>query len=154
MCGVTLMTAGISLDLIDRRAGPASEMSHTRRNAKRAYRPIIDTAVAQVFAINLVELSRRSRGRANVALARQVAMYVAHVACGLSFTEIGTLFDRDRTTVAHACSIVEDRRDDPMFDTVLELLESAVLNMLYFPRQEDQSASQDRAPIMQNKKDE
>lgn len=95
-----------------------------------SYRRIIDHAVAQVFAVTRVELSRQSRGPAHVALARQVAMYLAHVSCGLSFTQIGTLFDRDRTTVAHACAVVEDRRDERMFDAVLEILECAVVSMV------------------------
>ena len=50
-------------------------------------------------------------------------MYLAHVTCGLSLTEVGQVFARDRTTVAHACSRVEDQRDDPAFDRALELLE-------------------------------
>jgi hypothetical protein len=33
------------------------------------------------------------------------------------------LLERDRTTVAHACQVVEERRDDPRFDRVIELLE-------------------------------
>lgn len=98
-----------------------------------ACRRIIEYAVTHVFAIPLTELSRASRGQAKVAFARQVAMYLAHVACGLSFTEIGKIFKRDRTTVAHACSLVEDRRDETCFDLVMELLECAVLNMLGRP---------------------
>ena len=39
-------------------------------------------------------------------------MYLAHVTCGLSLTEVGEVFARDRTTVAHACGRVEDLRDD------------------------------------------
>lgn len=102
-------------------------------------RPIIDRAVSQVFAIQLVDLSQQTRGVAKVALARQVAMYLAHVSVGLNFTQIGELFERDRTTVAHACGVIEDRRDDPLFDTVLELLECAVLNMLQFRGQPQES---------------
>jgi chromosomal replication initiation ATPase DnaA len=93
----------------------------------------MEAAVARVFGVEHGELCRATRGRAPVALARQVAMYVAHVACGMTLTEVGQLFDRDRTTVAHACAVVEDRRDDPIFDRVLELLEWAVPSML-FPR--------------------
>lgn len=89
-------------------------------------RTVIEGAVAQVFGVRHAELFRATRGKARVALARQVAMYLAHVACGLSFTEVGLLFGRDRTTVAHACRVVEDRRDDPVFDRALELLEWAV----------------------------
>jgi chromosomal replication initiation ATPase DnaA len=82
--------------------------------------------VLQVFGLALGDLRRATRGRAKVALARQVAMYLAHVGCGLSLTETGRLFARDRTTVAHACGVVEDRRDDPTFDRALDLLEWAV----------------------------
>ena len=59
-------------------------------------------------------------------MARKVAMYLAHVACRLSLTDTGKLFNRDRTTVAHACAVIEDRRDDPLFDRALDLLEWAV----------------------------
>ena len=89
-------------------------------------RAAIEHAVTQVFGIAGHDLRRATRGRANVALARQVAMYLAHVGCGMSLTEPGRLFDRDRTTVAHACGIIEDRRDDPLFDRALDLLEWAV----------------------------
>ena len=89
-------------------------------------RAAIEHAVTQVFGIAGDDLRRATRGRAKVALARQVAMYLAHVGCGMSLTETGRLFDRDRTTVAHACGIIEDRRDDPLFDRALDLLEWAV----------------------------
>jgi chromosomal replication initiation ATPase DnaA len=89
-------------------------------------RAAIEHAVTQVFGIAGRDLRHATRGRAKVALARQVAMYLAHVGCGLSLTETGRLFDRDRTTVAHACGIIEDRRDDPLFDRALDLLEWAV----------------------------
>ena len=94
----------------------------------------IEGAVEQVFGVKHGELLRATRGRARVALARQVAMYLAHVALRLSFTEVGELFGRDRTTVAHACRVIEDRRDDPVFNRVLELLEWAVPT-LASPRQ-------------------
>jgi chromosomal replication initiation ATPase DnaA len=98
---------------------PAALHEHFRRAA-------IEHAVTQVFGIPGHDLRRATRGRAKVALARQVAMYLAHVGCGMSLTETGRLFDRDRTTVAHACGIIEDRRDDPLFDRALDLLEWAV----------------------------
>jgi chromosomal replication initiation ATPase DnaA len=53
-------------------------------------------------------------------------MYLAHVGCGVSLTEVGRLFERDRTTVAHACGLIEDKRDDPDFDYRLDHLERAV----------------------------
>jgi hypothetical protein len=60
------------------------------------------------------------------AFARQIAMYLAHVGLGISMAEIGRAFGRDRTTVVHACHVIEDRRDDARFDRVLDHLEEAV----------------------------
>ncbi|MCW5721270.1 MAG: chromosomal replication initiator DnaA [Devosia sp.] len=68
-----------------------------------------------------------SRCRAGAARARQIAMYLAHVVFGASLAEIGLAFGRDRTTVSHACGLIEDLRDDPAFDAELERLESVLL---------------------------
>ncbi|MCH9808571.1 MAG: hypothetical protein K0U74_12640 [Alphaproteobacteria bacterium] len=83
----------------------------------------IEYSVSRVFAIPADDLRSATRGRATVALARQAAMYLAHTVCGLSLTEVGRLFERDRTTVSHACALIEDQRDDEVFDQLLELLE-------------------------------
>lgn len=83
----------------------------------------IEVSVSRVFAVPVEALRTATRGRAHVALARQTAMYLAHVVCGLSLTEVGRIFERDRTTVSHACALIEDRRDDHLFDQLLELLE-------------------------------
>jgi len=53
-------------------------------------------------------------------------MYLAHVGGGLPMTEVGRMFARDRTTVSHACAVIEDRRDDPNFDRALAVLEFAL----------------------------
>jgi chromosomal replication initiation ATPase DnaA len=90
----------------------------------------IESAVAAVFEVGIEDLRGRTRGSARTAFARQVAMYLAHVGCGVSLTEVGHLFERDRATVAHACGLVEDRRDDPDFDYRLNHLEQAVSCLL------------------------
>jgi hypothetical protein len=59
-------------------------------------------------------------------MARQMAMYLAHVAFRLSFTQVGQLFGRDRTTVAHACGVIEDLRDDHILDRALTVLAAAL----------------------------
>jgi chromosomal replication initiation ATPase DnaA len=86
-------------------------------------RQMLEQAVPRVFMVASTELWSQTRGRPSAAFARQVGMYLAHVTCGLSLTEVGEVFARDRTTVAHACSRVEDERDDAGFDRALELLE-------------------------------
>lgn len=67
---------------------------------------------------------RASLRKSNVAFARQLAMYLCHVAANMSLREISTLFGRDRTTVSHACHAIEDRRDCPTFDKQIEFLEN------------------------------
>ena len=89
-------------------------------------KPIVEAAVSLVFSIDVGWIRSDSRGRAQAAQARQVAMYLAHCAFSLSQTEVGRIFNRDRTTVAHACALVEDRRDDPLFDRTLSNLEEIV----------------------------
>lgn len=87
--------------------------------------PVIEHSVANVFDVAASDLTGPSRGRARIAFCRQVAMYLTHVHLGLTLTQTGLLFGRDRTTVAHACEIIENSRDDPSFDQSLELLERA-----------------------------
>jgi chromosomal replication initiation ATPase DnaA len=82
--------------------------------------------MSRSFAIRSRELWSETRGRPPAAFARQVAMYLAHVSFGLTLTEVGQVFARDRTTVAHACGLIEDRRDDPTFDRSLDLLEGVL----------------------------
>lgn len=89
-------------------------------------RHALEDTVAQVFAIERERLSQPTRGEAAVARARQVAMYLAHTSYGLSLTEVGELFGRDRTTVAHACRLVEEHREDLAFDRAMDLLEGVV----------------------------
>ena len=92
---------------------------------------LIIQAVASAFGISERELRASTRRCAAVAFARQVAMYLAHVACGYSLTEVGILFQRDRTTAAYACRKIEDCRDDPNLDFCLDCLESAVRGWIF-----------------------
>jgi hypothetical protein len=84
---------------------------------------LVEAATAAAFAVPVDELRAPSRRAPAVAFARQSAMYLAHVVLGLSYSAIGRLFRRDRTTAAYACQLVEDRRDDPAIDRVLHTLE-------------------------------
>lgn len=85
----------------------------------------LEGLVTHTFGLGRDDLRAASRGEAPIAFARQVAMYVAHVWLAMSLSEVGRRFERDRTTVAHACRVVEDRRDDPRVDRVVTALESA-----------------------------
>ncbi len=63
------------------------------------------------------------RGDTHLALARQSAMYLAHVVGQLTLNEVATYFKKSRTTVSHSCTNIEDRRDSPIFDMQLEYME-------------------------------
>ena len=84
---------------------------------------VIVAHVAPEFGVRPADVESVARGSQQAAFARQVAMYLAHVGFGLDFATIGACFQRDRTTVAHACRVVEDRRDDIWFDCRMAALE-------------------------------
>lgn len=43
-------------------------------------------------------------------------MYIAHTMFGLSMSEVAYAFSRERTTVKHACHLIEDMRENEGFD--------------------------------------
>ena len=100
------------LPLSDPRAVAAVDLASRR----------LDVAVAEVVAPR--------RGTRRVALCRQVAMYLCHVQLGISMTGTGRLFGRDRTTVAHACRLVEDLRDAEHMDQLIAELEAALHSVI------------------------
>lgn len=85
----------------------------------------LEALVGTALGTGIGAIRAGQRGSAAEALARQTAMYLAHVSLGLSLSQVAANFGRDRTTVAHACARVEDRRDDPAFEQTIACLESA-----------------------------
>ncbi len=63
---------------------------------------------------------------------RQIAMYLCRVVLSLSYRSIGEGFDRDPTTVIHACAVVENRRDSRAYDGSIERL-SRSLEAVFAP---------------------
>ena len=90
---------------------------------------VVVSVVSSGLLIDPAHVMGPTRSRAPIAFARQVSMYVSHVALGLSLTEVGRKFGRDRTTAAHACRLVEDLRDDRDFDFALDHLAAATLKL-------------------------
>lgn len=99
-------------------AGEGAERERARR--------LLAGLVASALAVTETEILAPHRGQADHAFARQVAIYLARTRLGLSFTEAGQLFGRDRTTAAHACRTVEERRDERGTDRIIEYLDGAV----------------------------
>jgi hypothetical protein len=83
---------------------------------------MIDIAAA-LFNVSGRELRQPGRTGTGISRVRQITMYVTHVVMGLSMADVGRGFGRDRTTVLHACHLIEDMRDDAEFDAIVALIE-------------------------------
>ena len=79
--------------------------------------------VAAARGVPTRQLLASSRGEADVAQPRQLAMYLMHVVLGRLYLDVGRFFGRDRTTVSYACALIEDMRDDAEFDAEVSRLE-------------------------------
>ncbi|NHK29566.1 hypothetical protein FF098_016785 [Parvularcula flava] len=82
---------------------------------------------AHAYDMTLDQMLAKNRCRAWIAEGRQVAMYLTHVIGQVPLSDTGPHFGRDRTTVAHACARIEDRRDEDYFDNGLMRLESLMM---------------------------
>ena len=82
--------------------------------------------VAFALRVSLTEILESRRGAAEAAQARQIAMYIVYVGCGISLARVAAAFNRDRSTVSYACQRIEDRRDNAQFDEWLEGLEETL----------------------------
>lgn len=78
---------------------------------------------ASVIGVPASEISLSRRSSRRVSTARHLAIYLVHTAAGLPLAQVAELFGRDRTTAAHACRLIEDRRDDRGFDAEVNELE-------------------------------
>ncbi|PPD45549.1 MAG: chromosomal replication initiator DnaA [Methylocystis sp.] len=84
-------------------------------------------AAAAVAGVPSRAIASPFRCRAPVARARQLAVYLHHVALGASLSACARHFCRDRATVRHACAVIEDLRDDPAFDCWATRLETSLM---------------------------
>jgi hypothetical protein len=96
------------------------------RHQEAAPADLIATLVAPAFAVAPGDLVSARRGSAEIAFARQTAIYLARTKLGLSYAEAGAGFGRDRTTASHACRVVEERRENPRIDALLDCLERTI----------------------------
>lgn len=95
-----------------------------RRAADDAAALLVASVVGYGLGVPEDEILTLERGSATAAFARQVAMYLCHTGFELSLARVAAAFGRDRSTVAHACHCVEDRREEPQFDVWITALEA------------------------------
>lgn len=96
------------------------EMFNNKRHSTITVDSII-RMVADFYKLSLADLKGKKRSK-NIALARQVAMFVIREVTEYSTTEIGLEFGgRDHTTVMHSCSKIEQMvKFDPGFDAAVQ----------------------------------
>ncbi len=86
--------------------------------------------VAHAYGVPLDDIRAPSRGAKQAALARQVAMYLAHIVFAMSMTHVARGFGRDRSTACHAIQRVEAMREDPELNRTLGWLEATLRGVL------------------------
>lgn len=96
---------------------------------------LVAAIVAIEFGVTGPSLFSKSKGPSHLSFARQVSMYLVHVVYQVNLSRVARVFCRDRSTVSHACHVIEDCREDPYFDEKIANLEiflghAPVLNRL------------------------
>jgi chromosomal replication initiation ATPase DnaA len=80
--------------------------------------------ISALRRIPLYDLLDDQRGLAAVCETRQLAMYLVHVVLSRPQDEVGRLFGRQRSTVAHACQVIEDQREAPEIEREIARIEA------------------------------
>jgi len=108
-----------------RRARCRNEASRLAGRAIQSHQTkLAIAAVSLEFGVTELDLKSPKSQSRHIRFVRQVAMYLVHVVYELNHTHIARLFAKDRSTVSHACKVVEDSRDDGVFDLKLIRLEN------------------------------
>jgi len=115
----SLTKATISIDL-------AKEVLHNtlRGNSREVTVESIQKTICDYYNLKINDLKAKRRTK-NIALPRQVAMYLARKHTATSFPIIGSKFGgRDHSTVIHAAKTIERKiKEDPQMQTTIEKLE-------------------------------
>ncbi|HMQ58471.1 MAG TPA: helix-turn-helix domain-containing protein [Rhizobiaceae bacterium] len=83
--------------------------------------------MAAIFNVPGKELRESGRPTREIGRIRQIGMYAANTALGLSMAAVARGFGKDRSTVVHACHLIEDMRDDASFDALIGKVERIVV---------------------------
>lgn len=96
------------------------------KDQRRITGDLIQQAVADYFGVTVADMKAKRRNR-EISIPRQIAMYLTREMTELSLTQIGLCFNRDHTTVIHACEkITEDARVNVSMASNLEDLRRAI----------------------------
>ena len=98
--------------------------SQHRIDKNNAY--LATSLVGYALELKAEKILLPERGSREMVRARQVAMYLTHVGLGMSLSRVAAAFERDSSTVAHACHRIEEMRDESAFDLWLDALEQGL----------------------------
>lgn len=101
--------------------------SQQRIDRNNAY--LAASLVGYALELKAENILMRDRGPRDMVQARQVAMYLTHVGLEMSLSRVANAFERDRSTVAHACHKIEEMRDEAEFDAWIETLEKGLMTV-------------------------
>jgi chromosomal replication initiation ATPase DnaA len=93
----------------------------------------VRAVAARAAAIPVRALEEPGRGPAGLTRLRRLSIYLAHVELGLPAAAVARAFQRSRRSVAHACRLVEDQRDNRAFDVQITALAAAARAELVRP---------------------
>jgi chromosomal replication initiation ATPase DnaA len=98
-------------------------MSDKTQQQEKALAQLVCAIVAIEFGVPSAGLISRTKGPAHISFARQVAMYLMHVVFQVRIAKVSRAFTRDPSTASYACHLIENEREDPLFDQKLQKLE-------------------------------
>lgn len=110
-----------------------SELVSLRAMATHTKLNLAFNLAALVYGVDLQALGDRQRVGRRISEARQVAMYLANVTFQVSYDDIGEYIDRNRGTVRYGIERVEDRRENVVFDALMESLENLLAWLMSGP---------------------
>lgn len=97
---------------------------------KKMLAKFVNQMVATAYEVTGDHLFNNARGNSREIRARQISMYLMHICLSFSLTEIARIYARDRTTIGHACRVIEDMRDTPVFDDRIIEMEETIQTVI------------------------
>lgn len=78
-------------------------------------------------------VNRKGRMSRTAVRVRRVSLYLAHVALGWPLERVGHAFGINRQTVGTACARIEDARDEPHLNDLLDQLAQTIQTLCETP---------------------
>ncbi|MCF6221624.1 MAG: chromosomal replication initiator DnaA [Robiginitomaculum sp.] len=105
-------------------------MGDRTREQEQALAQLVCAIVSIEFGVPSVGLISPTKGPAHMSFARQVSMYLMHVVFQVRISNVGHAFTRDPSTASYACHLIENEREDLLFDQKLQKLEEFLTSSL------------------------